>query len=573
MKRPDIYSIVAEQFAPKYDLADLLAGVYQEASRQDFSPKTIRSLWQKALREEKEGVVPAHPRHFYIHIPFCLKKCVYCCYYTVALAKRRDLDSYLDWLSRMLDFYSKTFSRSKFQTLYFGGGTPSILTHAQLERLLRLLFDRYSFDAMGEKSFECNPASVNERQLHLLRDFGFNRISMGVQSLEAKVLSRENRGYQTREIVAKAIRAIRRSGDFILNVDLLLGMQGDEERLFMKTLVSLFGMQPNQFTIHPVFPTPAYLKIHYHGEPGAYYADLGQRYQRTEEKLTRAAVKYGYEVVKIPKGGQNAWTLMRSCGKGKAPATTISYSDISEKPFSLFGLGPTSRSRILGRLAYTQKKILLPRVEPEKPLYSGFPLSLRDEMLQFVFIKLRAARTLSKREFRGVFGRDIAAAFPQKVRGLIKSGRLADEGELLRFTDRTQKGFFSSAMRFAELADVESMLRAEIRIKVKGRVVVLVLERARAAAPYVAVSGGVGFFFKADEADSALKKVPALATILAKLFIKVRERNPGEEMPSLVARFFTEVSRSLAGLRNGGFLEDISLKPACLSQAPPPKRR
>ena len=144
-------------------------------------------------------VIPA-PRvaSLYIHVPFCAQKCAYCAFYSEPSGGDL-INRYVAALIRELEMVADEL---KPKTIFFGGGTPSLLNLRQWEQILRAM-DRLHLHGAEEFTVECNPATVSPDKAGLLRDFGVNRISMGVQSLDMALLDRLGR-IHTREMVFKS---------------------------------------------------------------------------------------------------------------------------------------------------------------------------------------------------------------------------------------------------------------------------------------------------------------------------------------------------------------------------------
>lgn len=165
----------------------------------------------------------------YLHVPFCAHKCEYCAFYSHAPGEGL-VDRYVGALISELEMVRP----SKPKTIFFGGGTPSILNIRQWTELLQAM-DRLALTGAHEWTVECNPATVSEDKAKLLRDHGVNRISMGVQSLDEKLLERLGR-IHSREQVFKSFAILRRAGFKNLNIDLMFAIPGQTMEIWKSTL-------------------------------------------------------------------------------------------------------------------------------------------------------------------------------------------------------------------------------------------------------------------------------------------------------------------------------------------------
>ena len=154
----------------------------------------------------------------YLHVPFCAHKCEYCAFYS-AVPKEDLVSRYVNALVRELELVAHEL---KPRTVFFGGGTPSLLNLKQWEQILKA-FERLGLLGAHEWTVECNPATVSADKAKLLRDYGVNRISMGVQSLDERLLERLGR-IHSREQVFKSFDTLRAAGFANINVDLMFAI-------------------------------------------------------------------------------------------------------------------------------------------------------------------------------------------------------------------------------------------------------------------------------------------------------------------------------------------------------------
>jgi oxygen-independent coproporphyrinogen-3 oxidase len=175
-------------------------------------------------------------RGLYIHIPFCIRKCDYCDFYS--LAGRLDcLDAYLKALLNEASQYG----RLRFDTLFIGGGTPSLLGAAGLRNLMTGLSAQYSISKLPEATIEANPDSLSADLLRTALDCGINRISIGVQSLSDNELHQVGRIHTAAQAVL-AIQLAQKEGFKNISADVILGLPGQNWQSLMTTLETLIGM-------------------------------------------------------------------------------------------------------------------------------------------------------------------------------------------------------------------------------------------------------------------------------------------------------------------------------------------
>ena len=193
-------------------------------------------------------------RHIYVHIPFCARICPYCAFYK-DLLDRSQTSRFCEALLRELELNEsrrRTGDRRSLlrpSTIYFGGGTPTALNIAQLESLLRGFHERLELSQLVEWTIEANPGSVSTRKAALLKKFGVNRISLGVQSWDdelLKVLGREHNAQQAEE----SFQILRDAGFTNVNVDLMFGLPGQTVDQWRASLEKTIALEPEHVSTY-----------------------------------------------------------------------------------------------------------------------------------------------------------------------------------------------------------------------------------------------------------------------------------------------------------------------------------
>ena len=186
----------------------------------------------------------------YLHIPFCLRKCPYCSFYS--LAGRADLHKrYVQAISMQLRSFSETlFAQQRSLTsIFFGGGTPTLLSPETLNKLLADCRELFPCADGAEISIEVNPATVDADGLALLRRAGFNRLSIGVQSLNDAELRRLGRPHTAAD-AARTVRMARQAEFENINLDLMYGLPGQTLRNWRTCLDHALALQPKHLSIY-----------------------------------------------------------------------------------------------------------------------------------------------------------------------------------------------------------------------------------------------------------------------------------------------------------------------------------
>lgn len=186
-------------------------------------------------------------RHAYFHIPFCPKLCPYCSFY-VETTMRNKSRRFLDALLLEVEKQSAVFEIEP-ETIYFGGGTPTMLSISQLDYFLRELQTRMNTGAVREWTFEINPATVSLEKAKLLRSLGVNRISMGVQSWDDAVLKRLGRAHTSAQ-AEQTFHTLREAGFENVNIDLMFAVPDQTRAQWLTTLEKTIALRPEHMSAY-----------------------------------------------------------------------------------------------------------------------------------------------------------------------------------------------------------------------------------------------------------------------------------------------------------------------------------
>ena len=218
----------------------------------------------------------------YVHVPFCAQKCEYCAFYSEASSGEL-INRYVAGLVRELEIVAEDL---KPKTIFFGGGTPSLLNLRQWETILRAM-EKLNLLGAEEFSIECNPATVSADKAKLLRDFGVNRASMGVQSLDERLLDRLGR-IHSREQVFKSFDILRHAGFDNLNLDLMFAIPTQTMDIWRDTLNEAMAMQSEHLSSYEVIyedDTPLFHQL----QAGEFSVDEELACAMYEELISRSA--------------------------------------------------------------------------------------------------------------------------------------------------------------------------------------------------------------------------------------------------------------------------------------------
>ena len=270
----------------------------------------------------------------YVHVPFCAQKCAYCAFYSEASSGEL-VNRYVAALVREMEMVAGDL---KPKTIFFGGGTPSLLSLRQWAKILRAMEE---LDLLGAEEFtiECNPATVSADKAKLFRDFGVNRISMGVQSLDEKLLDRLGR-IHSREMVFRSFDILRRAGFENLNLDLMFAIPTQTMEIWRATLAEAKAMQSEHLSSYEVIyedDTPLFHQL----QAGEFSADEELACEMHEE-LISSATSAGFQQYEIANFARGALS-----GE-KIPSLACKHNVNYWRGGSFYGLGPSATGYVRG---------------------------------------------------------------------------------------------------------------------------------------------------------------------------------------------------------------------------------
>lgn len=368
----------------------------------------------RVLATPHPGVTPLG---LYVHVPFCAKRCDFCYYLSHACMSREATDAYVDSLVRELAIYAPApaLAGRALSFVYFGGGTPSILSPAQIRRCLGGLQRILPWTSAQEVTFECAPQSAAKPRLRVLRDYGVSRVSLGVQQLNDGVLEKNGRIHRVRD-VERAYAAMRCVGFPVVNVDLMVGMVSETDDSFGGSLEDAIKMQPDSITIYQMEIPP---------NTPLYRASLDGRLDAPLDswEVKRSRQARGFE--RLEQAGyvlRSAYAAVRDPERHR-----FIYQESQYRGADLLGLGLASFSYLDG-LHYQNLSSLTDYVEQvaegRAPRDRSYALSDEERMVREFVLQLKLGRAETA-YFRDKFGIEIERRFVEPLAQFAAAGLLA----------------------------------------------------------------------------------------------------------------------------------------------------
>ena len=287
--------------------------------------------------------VSAPVTSLYIHVPFCAQKCEYCAFFSEASSGEL-INRYVAALIREMELVAPELRPN---TIFFGGGTPSMLNLRQWEELLRAM-DRLKLLGAAEFTIECNPATVSLDKAKLLRDFGVNRISMGVQSLDETLLDRLGRVH-SRETVFKSFNTLRAAGFDNINVDLMFAIPGQTMEIWQATLDEAMALGSEHLSSYEVIyeeDTPLFQQL----QAGEFAVDEDLACAMFDELVDRSAAAgfQQYEIANFARAQRVGVVAPDADPTRLIPGLACKHNVNYWRGGSFHGLGPSATGYVGG---------------------------------------------------------------------------------------------------------------------------------------------------------------------------------------------------------------------------------
>lgn len=335
----------------------------------------------------------------YVHVPFCVQKCDYCAFYSQALVDNpKELISvYLEGLEVESSARQKDAPQG-VSSLFIGGGTPTALKDNELEQLLGMIHQFFSINSGAEKTVEGNPGTLSDEKLVILRRYGINRFSLGVQSFDDSLLRAVGRVH-TAEQARKALRRLRMAGFKNVNLDLMFGLPGQDMAAWDASLEEALSYSPEHLSLYGLMleeGTPLYGR--YMGTREVKRGDKEELYRLPDDDLQ--AEMYEWAVPRLKQAGYRQYETSNFALPGFECQHNLGYW----RGGDYLGLGPGGVS-CLDRVRWkniedvcSYAKLLL---KGESPLDEAGQevLSLRECMAERMILGLRLAEGVDLSSF------------------------------------------------------------------------------------------------------------------------------------------------------------------------------
>lgn len=351
----------------------------------------------------------------YIHIPFCKQRCTYCDFYTqVAPQMIPDL---VNALCREMEIRSDYNQHAIVDTIYFGGGTPSLLSAAQFDLIFSALFSYFSVAPDAEITFEANPDDLSPEFFSEIRKLPFNRISMGIQSFDNNDLKTINRRH-TGEQAVDAVRCAREAGFKNISIDLIYGLPGQSIEAWEKQLDKGLSLQPEHISVY-----------------GLTYEKGTKLWKQKEKGLIevvdedRMIEMYEMLIDKTTQAGFEAYEISNFAKPGHRSRHNSAYWKLT--PYT--GLGPSAHSfdGISRQWNISSTRKYIDAMQEGNLFFEKEELNDADKFNDFIMISLRTREGLHFETMKQHFDKKFIDYLNNSAQRYIDSGHIISENKRL----------------------------------------------------------------------------------------------------------------------------------------------
>ena len=360
------------------------------------------------------------PTSAYVHIPFCTQICYYCDFSKVFI-KNQPVDSYLEHL--LQEFHS--YDIQKLRTLYIGGGTPTALSAPQLEVLLDGLTKNLDLSVLEELTIEANPGDLDEDKIAVLKNSAVNRVSLGVQTFDDKMLKKIGRSHLEKDIYENIDR-LKLAGFDNISIDLIYALPGQTMDQVKDNVAKAIALDIPHMSLYSLI-----LENH------TVFMNRMRRGKLPLPKEELEAEMFEYIIAELERSGFEHYEISNFSKPGFESRHNLMYWDNAE----YYGIGAGASGYVNGVRYKNHGPIrhYLKAVEEGNARINEEHLSLREQMEEEMFLGLRKKIGVSKARFEEKFGTSFDNLYGQVVRDLCHQGLLQVEGQQIRMT---KKGLF-----------------------------------------------------------------------------------------------------------------------------------
>lgn len=381
----------------------------------------------------------------YIHIPFCMKKCLYCDFYSIPAANEQLKNLYLEALMLHFEEHSLQLAPYVIDSIYFGGGTPSLLSVDQISMLLRKIRKNFFVSSKCEITLETNPGTVDKAKLAAFKRCGVNRLSIGCQSFaenDLRVCGRVHSVTDNIQVMESAIN----SGFKNINVDIMYGLPGQSLQNVLGSIEKAVRLGATHISLYG-------LKVE-EGTP--FYAMQSQRKLILPDEDTESDM-YFVSCNLLRQLGFKHYEISNFAKPGFESVHNLKYWNCDE----YIGFGPSAHSFFSGKRFYYKNSTSL-YIKNFTENYDGqgivdkcIDVQFGTQMAEYVMLRMRLGEGVNCEEFRRRFGRSFESIYLNKMNPFLRSGHIVKTPDGYAFTEQ---GMYVSNYILSRMIDFDIVI-------------------------------------------------------------------------------------------------------------------
>lgn len=346
----------------------------------------------------------------YIHIPFCKSKCSYCDFLSFVPKSEDEKNRYVDYLIKEIGLYSKLYGKRCVDSIYFGGGTPSLIGTKNVNRIMEAIYSGFNVLDHSENTLEINPGTTDEHLYKEIYKTGINRVSLGLQTSDDRIIKTLNRTSSFKDFL-KAVNELKDSGIKNISADLMLSLPGNTEERELKDAKLISELEINHISAYSLIVhenTPIYEDI----KNKKLILPSEDEERKSYHDLSNFLSETGYERYEISNFAKSGFESRHN----------KKYWNLDE--YLAFGIGASAFMEGERRKNFSNLKYYYEALDrKELPYRVEYVLDLSDKMSEYSFLNIRTKDGISLEKFNERFNREFFDVFNLEKHydsGLIK---------------------------------------------------------------------------------------------------------------------------------------------------------
>lgn len=351
----------------------------------------------------------------YIHIPFCKQACYYCDFhFSTNSSLKEDL---IHAISSELAIHENYLQGEEIETIYFGGGTPSLLSKGELEVIFNSIHKHYPLSSLPEITLEANPDDLSKEKIQILKEMGINRVSLGIQSFDDAILKFLNRAHNSEEAI-RSVLHLREAGIHNLSIDLIHSIPGQDDLMLMKNLDQVINLAPQHVSVYS-------LTI----EDKTVFGKWASRKKIKAVEESQSASQFERVMDTLAESGYEHYEISNFCMPGFASKHNSSYWQ--QKKY--LGVGPSAHSfdGETRQFNVSNNHLYLKSMREGKISFEKEILSRENKINEYIFTSLRTDRGCNLSYLVNMHNYDLRKVNADYIQLLVSEGYVSLSDDIL----------------------------------------------------------------------------------------------------------------------------------------------